>query len=70
MKPTKELIDEYRSKYQAEIQRINSSDDYSPALNDDDLKLAMEHLDDKSIAFYLEHGVPAESVANTYMYYN
>ena len=69
MKPTQEQIEKYRAEYQAEIQRINQSEGYSPILNESDLKLALEHLDDKSIEYYLDRGVPASSVANTYMYY-
>ena len=62
LNPTKEQIEAYRKAFRDEVIRINKEEAERP-FSAEELEFPLNRMSDESAIYYMQHGVPAESVA-------
>ena len=67
--PSKEQIEQFRRDYQAELVRLNDDEESGHPLTQTELRDALDRMSDNTAIYYIQHGIPAKSVAYTEVYY-
>lgn len=62
LNPSKEQIEAYRKAFRDEVIRMNNEEAENP-FTTEELEISLNKMNEESAIFYMQHGVPAESVA-------